>query len=197
MSAGSGASNIGYGNINPYNNSPYVNGTSTNYSGSFSSNEIPGLPGLAGSKSNIDAAAGIVPGICLYKGGAKKLKRKIKNITKHYKKMKPKSKKMKSFKRKLRTRMASRKVSRSLSRSLSGGRRTRHRRHRRRSQRGGYSQYQNNMPMTQTYQVAGINIPSSQLALANPPPVTTLSNTTSCIDNYNHYTNMGFPSRGH
>ena len=77
MSAGSGASNLGYGNINPYNTSPYVNGTSSNYSGSFSSNEIPGLPGLAGSKSNIDAAAGIVPGICMYKGGAKKLKRKI------------------------------------------------------------------------------------------------------------------------
>ena len=48
-----------------------------NYSGSFSSNEIPGLPGLAGSKNNIDAAAGVVPGICLFKGGSKKLKRKI------------------------------------------------------------------------------------------------------------------------
>ncbi len=44
MSAGSGASNLGYGNINPYNSSPYVNGTSSNYSGSFSSNEIPGTP---------------------------------------------------------------------------------------------------------------------------------------------------------
>ena len=31
------------------------------------------------SKSNIDAAAGNVPGICLFKGGAKKLKRKIKS----------------------------------------------------------------------------------------------------------------------
>ena len=78
MSAGSGASNLGYGNINPYNSSPYVNGASSNYSGSFSSNEIPGLPGLAGSKSNIDAAAGVVPGICNFKGGAKKLKRKNK-----------------------------------------------------------------------------------------------------------------------
>jgi hypothetical protein len=197
MSAGSGASNLGYGNIYPYNTSSYVNGTSSNYSGSFSSNEIPGtppgpLPGLAGAKLNIDAAAGRVPGICM-KGGAKKIKRKIKNITKHYKKMKAGSRKMKSFKRKLRTRMSSRKVSR----SLSGGRRTRHRRYRRRSQRGGYSQYQNNLPMTPTYQVAGINIPSSQLALANPPPVTTLCNTTNCIDNYNHFTGKGFPSPGH
>jgi hypothetical protein len=187
--SGSQASNLGYGNINPYNSSPYVNGTSTNYSGSFISNEIPGLPGLEGSKSNIDAAAGIVPGICMYKGGAKNLKRKIKNITKHYKKMKSGSRKMKSFKRKLRSRMSSR--------SLSLGRRTRHRRHRRRSQRGGYSQYQNNMPLTPNYQVAGINLPASQLALANPPPITVLSRVGQCTDNYNHYTNSGFPSRGH
>ena len=81
MSAGSGASNLGYGNINPYNTSPYVNGTSSNYSGNFSSNEISGtppgpLPGLAGAKSNIDAAMGIVPGICIQNGGAKKLKEK-------------------------------------------------------------------------------------------------------------------------
>ena len=190
--SGSEASNLGYSNINPYNTSPYVNGTSSNYSGSFSSNEIPGLPGLAGSKSNIDAAAGIVPGICMYKGGAKKLKRKIKNITRHYKKMKVGSRKMKSFKQKLRTRMVSRKGPK----SLAGGKRTR-RRHRRRSQRGGYSQYQNNMPLTQTYQVAGINLPASQLALANPPPVTVLPNCTNCIDNLNAYTMKGFPSRGH
>ena len=77
MSAGSDASNLGYGNMSPYNNSPYVNGTNSSYSGSFSSNEIPGLPGLAGAKINVDAAAGKVPGICLFKGGAKRLKTKI------------------------------------------------------------------------------------------------------------------------
>jgi hypothetical protein len=198
MSAGSGASNLGYGNINPYNTSPYVNGTSSNYSGSFSSNEIPGLPGLAGSKSNIDAAAGIVPGICMYKGGAKKLKRKIKNITKHYKKMKSGSRKMKSFKSRLRRRMASRKASRSMARSLTGGKRTRNRHRRSGSrQRGGYSQYQNNLPMTETYKVAGINIPASQLALANPPPITVLPNCTNCVDNYSRFLNTGFPSKGH
>jgi len=193
MSAGSGASNLGYGNINPYNSSPYVNGASSNYSGSFSSNEIPGLPGLAGSKSNIDAAAGIVPGICNFKGGAKKLKRKIKNITKHYKKMKAGSRKAKSFKNKLRS--MSKRMSRSMARSMAGGRRTR-RRHRRRGQRGGYSQYQNNLPMTPVYSVGGI-LPASQLALANPPPIQVLPNCVNCVDNYNHYTNMGFPSRGH
>lgn len=196
MSAGSGASNLGYGNINPYNTSPYVNGTSSNYSGSFSSNEIPGtppgpLPGLAGAKYNVDAAAGKVPGICM-NGGAKKLKRKIKNITKHYKRMKAGSKKIRSLKHRLRSRA----VSRNLSRQIAGRRRTR--RHRRyRKQRGGYAQYMNNMPNTPTYQVAGINLPSSQLALANPPPITALSNCVNCVDNYNHYTNMGFPSKGH
>lgn len=203
MSAGSGASNLGYGNINPYNTSPYVNGTSSNYSGNFSSNEISGtppgpLPGLAGAKSNVDAAMGIVPGICIQKGGAKKIKRKIKNITKQYKRMKAGSKKMKTLKRKLRSRAASR----TLARQLAGKRRSRRhntRRHsrRHRKQRGGYSQYMNNMPYAPPYQVAGINLPDSQLALANPPTYVKLSNETSCIDNYNHYTNQGFPSKGH
>lgn len=192
MSAGSGASNIGYGNINPYNNSPYVNGTSTNYAGNFSSNEIPGLPGLAGAKSNIDAAAGVVPGICLFKGGAKKLKRKIKNITKQYKRMKAGSRKMKSLKKKIRTRVASRSLARSM--ALAGGRRTRRRHHRRHRQRGGYSQYQNNQPFDYSYSIGGILKPSDS-ALANPAPIYKAGNLA--IDNYDHYTNMGFPSRGH
>ena len=191
--SGSGASNLGYGNLNPYSTSPYVNGTSSNYSGSFSSNEIPGLPGLAGSKSNIDAAAGIVPGICLFKGGAKKLKRKIKNITRQYKKMKAGSKKMRGIQHRLRSRMASR--------SRAGGKKSRRgsKRGSRRSkkQRGGYGQYQNNLPMTQTYQVAGITLPASQLGLANPPPVTVLPNCTNCVDNYSHFLGTGFPSKGH
>jgi hypothetical protein len=190
MSSGSGASNLGYGNINPYSTSSYVNGTSSNYAGNFSSNKIPGLPGLTGAKSNIDAAAGIVPGICFLKGGSKKLKRKIKNITKHYKRMKAGSKKIKSFKRKLRTRMALRKTSR----GLAGGKRSRRRYSRR--QRGGYDQYQNNLPMTNTYSVGGV-LPASQLGQANPPPITVLPNCTNCVDNYNHYTMKGFPSIGH
>jgi hypothetical protein len=208
MSAGSGASNLGYGNITPLSNinGSYVNVDNSQYAGRFGSNEIPGtppgpLPGLAGAKSNVDAATGVVPGICLFKGGAKKLKRKIKNITKHYKRMKAGSKKIHRLKSMLKKRAASRKLARSLaggrrrnisrkiSRSLAGGRRRR--------QRGGYAQYQNNMPMTPTYQVAGINLPASQLGLANPPPITPLSNCVNCVDNYNHYTNMGFPSKGH
>lgn len=190
--SGSGASNLGYGNIQPYNNSPYVNGTSANNPANFGSNEIPGLPGLAGAKSNIDAAAGVVPGICLFKGGAKVLKRKIKNITKRYKKMKGGSKKMKSLRKRIRSRM----VSRSLARTLRGGRRRMrsNSRSRSRRQRGGYSQYQNNQPFDLTYSTGGQLSPSLS-ALANPVPISAVTN--NAIDNYNHYTNMGFPSRGH
>ena len=191
MSAGSGASNLGYGNIYPFSNvnGQYANVYSTNNPANFGSNEIPGLPGLAGAKSNIDAAAGKVPGICLFKGGSKGLKRKIKNITKKYKKMKAGSRKMKSFKRKIRRNLSSRSVARKFA---GGKRRTRARR-----QRGGYAQYQNNLPMTPTYQVAGINLPSSQLGLANPPPIRVLPNCVNCIDNLNAYSMVGFPSKGH
>ena len=125
--------------------------------------------------------------------------------------MKAGSKKLKSLKNRLRTRMVSRKLARSRalaggkkkmvalprtmarSMALAGGKRTRHRRHR---QRGGYAQYQNNMPMTPTYSVGGI-LPASQLGLANPPPIQVLPNCVNCVDNYNHYTGQGFPSRGH
>jgi len=204
MSAGSAASNLGYGNVNPYNSSPYVNGTSSNYSGSFSSNEIPGtppgpLPGLAGAKSNVDAAAGKVPGICM-KGGSKTLKRKIKNITKYYKRMKAGSRQIKSIKKTLRSRISrtsfagSRRSRRS---RFAGSRRSRRSRFAGSRQRGGYAQYQNNLPMTPAYQVAGVTLPASQLGLANPPPYVKLSNDTSCIDNYNHANNQGFPSKGH
>jgi len=191
--SGSSASNLGYGNVQPYSNSPFVNGTSSNNPANFSSNEVPGLPGLAGAKSNVDAAAGNVPGICLFKGGAKGLKRKIKNITKRYKKMKGGSKKMKSLRKKLRSRMASR----SLARALAGGRRHSRklsRRSRSRKQRGGYSQYQNNQPFDLTYSTGGQLSPSLS-ALANPVPISAVTN--NAIDNYNHYTNTGFPSRGH
>ena len=188
--AGSSSSNLGYGNIQPYNNSPFVNGTSANNPANFGSNEIPGLPGLAGSKSNVDAAAGVVPGICLFKGGAKGLKRKIKNITKRYKKMKGGSRKMKSLRKKLRSRMASR----SLARSFAGGRRSRRNRKLSRRQRGGYSQYQNNQPFDLTYSTGGQLSPSMS-ALANPVPIDSVTN--NAVDNYSRYTNMGFPSKGH
>jgi hypothetical protein len=201
MSAGSGASNLGYGNTSPFSNinGQFVNTDSSNWPGRFGSNEIQGkppgpLPGLAGTQNNVDAAAGIYPGSSIiFKGGAKKLKRKIKNITKHYK-MKGGSRRRNSLRNKLKST-----YSRSLARV--GGRKTkRHggRKHKRSyRQRGGYTQYQNNLPMTPSYQVAGVNLPANQLALANPPPFKVLPNCVNCVDNYNHYSNTGFPSRGH
>jgi len=60
----------------------------------------------------------------------------------------------------------------------------------------GYSQYQNNLPMTPTYSLGG-NLTPNQSAEANPPPVQALSNCVNCVDNYNHFTGDGFPSPGH
>ena len=192
MSVGSGASNLGYSNVSPYNNSSFVNGMSSNNPANFGSNEVSGTPpgifgaGLAGAKSNIDAAEGKVPGICLFKGGAKNLKRKIKNITKKYKKMKAGSRKMKSLKKRLR----SRNMARSRGTSMAGGKRRR-RSHR---QRGGYSQYQNNQPFSLSYSLGGILSPNES-ALANPTPIYKVTN--NAVDNLNAYTMKGFPSRGH
>jgi len=185
MSAGSAASNLGYGNIDPYNTSPLVNGTSTNNPANFSSNEIPGLPGLAGAKSNIDAAAGTVPGICLFKDGSKKLKKKIKNITKRYK--------MGGKKNSRNNRKSLRKRLRSKSMALALASSKKRRRTRNRRMKGGYSQYQNNQPFSMGYSVGGI-LGANESALANPAPFTPYNNV---VDNYNHFTGKGFSSEGH
>ena len=181
----------GYGNIVPNSNvnGAYANVPSTNYAGSFGSNEIPGqngLPGLSGAKNNVDAAKGYVPGICL-KGGSKEIKRKIKNITKKYR-MTRKSLKNKS------------RIRRMIRKSIRVCKKCKHKHHTKRcapintrKYRGGYSQYQNNLPLTPSYSLGGI-LNSSESALANPPPMKVMNN---CVDNYNHYTGKGFPSRGH
>lgn len=212
MSSGSDNSNFGYGGMNPYGsnvNSAFVNKWSSNNPANFGSNEVPGLPGLAGAKNSVDAAAGIVPGIAIYKGGYKRLKRKIKNITRKYKKnmgMKGGKKYVRSIKSKIKAKYASasrgrsrgraRSMGRSRSMSRMSARAGARRSHRRRKQRGGYSQYYNNFPNTPTYSVGGV-LPASQLGLANPPPVKVLSNCVNCTDNYSHFTNKGFPSPGH
>jgi hypothetical protein len=198
MSAGSAASNLGYGGTAPFSsvNGNFVNKFSSNNPANFSSNEIPGPPGLAGAKNNVDAAAGIVPGLC-FRGGSKAFKRKIKNITKRYKKM-PKSLKrnIKSLRKNLRSRMAAA----SASASLAGGKRLKTRSarklktRRRRRQRGGYAQYQNNQPFYNTYSIGGI-LSANESALANPAPIYKVTN--EAIDNYNHFLGKGFPSRGH
>ena len=178
MSAGSAASNLGYGNTTPYNMSSLVNGTSSNNPANFSSNEIPGLPGLAGAKSNVDAAAGIVPGICNFKGGAKRLKTKIKNITKRYK-MKGGKKSRRLLKSKVRSRFCR-------SRKCRKNRKTYR-------MKGGYSQYQNNQPFNIGYSVGGVDLAAKDSALATPGPIKAYNDV---VDNYDHYTNKGFSSQG-
>jgi len=220
MSAGSAASNLGYAKIIPNSNinGNFINKDNSHYPGGFGSNQIPGLPGLTGAKYNVDAAASRAPGICM-SGGGKKLKRKIKNITKRYK-MSKKSMKRKAsgMKRKIKATISraisrSRNVSRSRARgvALARGKKTKRRGgnpfmafrmgkkmydKKNEPQTGGYSQYQNNLPMTNSYSTGGI-LSADNLGLANPVPYQALSNCTNCIDNYNHFTNSGFPSRGH
>ena len=80
--------------------------------------------------------------------------------------------------------------SRSRGSALAGGRRRKHRK----SQKGGYSQYMNNMPVDRTYSVGGV-LSAGSLGLANPPPYHLLAG--SAYDNYNHYNNTTFPSMGH
>jgi hypothetical protein len=63
----------------------------------------------------------------------------------------------------------------------------------------GYSQYQNNLPLTPSYSVGGV-LGAKDLGLANPPPISPLSNCTNCADNYSHYpppNGTSFVSRGH
>lgn len=182
--SGTGASNLGYGRIIPLSNvnGNYVNVTASNNPANFGSNQIPGLPGLSGAKNNVDAAMGKVPGICVFKGGSRLLKRKIKNISKKYR-MNKKSRKSRSIKNRIRKSFKLRRV-------RGKGKRKSF------SQRGGYSQYQNNLPMTPTYSVGGILKPGNS-ALAEPPPIKVLSNCVNCVDNYNHYTGKGFPSKNH
>ena len=192
----------GYGDVLPNSNinPTYVNPTSSTYSGSFSSNEISGLPGLSGAKSGINAAAGKVPGVCMSGGRSsnsrqiRKLKRKIKNISNIYK-MKHSRSRSHRLKRKLKSMNYLRGIIRrrhhSSNRTASARRKSS--RQSRRSQRGGYSQYQNNMPLSPGYSLGGILSPSNS-ALANPPMYKAYENT---VDNYNHFTGKGFDSFGH
>lgn len=203
MSSGSSASNLGYGSNTYFHNinGAYVDKNAYNGGAFMTDNTIPGtppgpLPGLAGTKSNVLSAAGVYNA----SGGSKTLY-KIKNIAKSYKKMKSKSKRsIKSIKNKIKRRLLSRKFARSFARKFRGGKQSSkiaRMRTKSRKMTGGHNQYQNNLPLTPTYQVAGINLPASELGLANPPPISLLSNCTNCVDNYNHFTGKGFPSEGH
>jgi hypothetical protein len=132
---------------------------------------------LSAPTSNIQAAAAskIV-------GGARINRRKINKISRKYK-MRGSRKHVRRMKSRVRSRYAKRSRSRSRSRS---------RRSRSLKQKGGHAQFYNNMPNTPSFSTGGVLSPSLS-ALANPVPYKLLGNEP---DNYNHFTNSGFPSKG-
>jgi hypothetical protein len=163
-------------------NGSLVNVDASHYSGGmFSSTLDPrtvNVNAMPEPLSNVQGAASYIP---CQAGGRKINRQKINKISRKYK--------MKGSRKRI-----SRKVRRIKSRVRSRYNR-KGRRSRSRGQKGGYAQYQNNMPMTQTYATGGPLDPSLS-ALANPVPYQTLSNCTNCIDNFDAMKNSGFPSRG-
>lgn len=188
------------GHSTPLNNinGSLVNVDNSHFSGSAFSNRI--LPQTVNPQvlpepwNNKQAAASYIPGCTNsnFKGGYKKKlnKRNFNNISRKYKM--PKSKRRNTL-----YKIKKKYSLKGKSRSNKSKRNSRRRRKTRSNKkfRGGYAQYQNNVPMTQTYSLGGHLNPSLS-ALATPPPQHVLSNCTNCVDNYNHFTNKGFPSRG-
>lgn len=57
-------------------------------------------------------------------------------------------------------------------------------------------QFQNNLPINQSYSLGGV-LDAKNSALANPPPYEVVSGKWAIMDNFNKYTGLGFPSKGH
>lgn len=199
---------IPLGNIN----GSLVNIDNSHYPGSaFTSRVIPSTvnPAVLPEPLNkVQAANSYIPCESSQCGGKRKGKKinktKIKNISNKYRMKgigkgigKGISKRVNSLKNKLMKMISKKRSKRTKTKrgTKTKTRRTMSKKTRRYRMRGGYSQYQNNMPMTQTYSLGGELSPQMS-ALASPPPYQVLSNCTNCVDNYSHYTNKGFPSRG-
>ena len=190
--SGSEASNLGYSEYPPNHNinGAFVNVNNTNNPANFGSNEIPPR-GLFGASCNMDAAAGIAPGICMSGGkrrgkhvkSFKLLKRKIKNISNIYK-MRYTKKQRKQIKRRI-----SKKYIKKSRRNVSS-RRSRMGRRMRKMQKGGamtelgYSNFHGSEDYAGTklsYSEAnpssgyGFHVPSGDAqinsALASPTPI--------------------------
>lgn len=178
--AGSGASNLGYAEIEPNSNIDglFVNKYNSDYSAWFTDTTIP-THGSRGTSNNVLAAKGVAS--CQRGGGGsvgRRKKRTIKKTLKNNKsiyyirKMKKRlSKKMKMNRR----RKGSKKY---------GVAKKKYRT--RRNMRGGYDQYANNVPYTPNYSTGG-PLPAGLSALANPAPYHVLENHGTCPDNYNHF----------
>lgn len=170
----------------------YVNKFGTTYAGNFGSNETSAQFGNHGITSNVKAAAASA-----LLGGSKSKKRKFKNIINKYKQMarktmsKSKRRSLRSSTKKKLVSLLSRKHKRTHHKSKKASRRHHKKTRHHRKQRGGYHQYMSDIPNTPAYSTGGPLAPANS-ALANPVPIEKLSNLTSCVDNYNHYTNSGF-----
>lgn len=193
---------IPLGNIN----GSLVNIDNSHYPGSaFTSRVIPSTvnPAVLPEPLNkVQAANSYIPCESSQCGGKRKgktiNKKKIKNISNKYRMKgigKGISKRVNSLKNKLMKMISKKRSKRTKTKTRRGARTKKGTKTRRYRMSGGYSQYQNNMPMTQTYSLGGELSPQMS-ALASPPPYQVLSNCTNCVDNYSHYTNKGFPSRG-
>ena len=157
-----------------------VNVDGSHYSGDkFTSTVDPrtvNVNALPEPLSNIQGAASYIP---CQAGGRKINRRKINKISRKYK-MKGSRKRISRRVRRMKSRVRSRYNRKS-------------RRTRSRGQKGGYAQYQNNMPVSSTYSLGGQLAPGLS-ALASPPPYQKIGCDP---DNYNHFSGAGFPSRGH
>jgi hypothetical protein len=187
-------------------NGSLVNVDASHYSGSaFTSTVDPrsvNVNAMPAPGSNVQSAASYLP---CQKGGKKSKnknrinRKKINKISRMYK-MKGSRKSIRRRVRRMKSRVRSKysahNRSRYATRKNSRGRRRGQGQGQGQSlmQTGGYGQYQNNMPMTQTFSTGG-NLSPSLSALASPVPYQVLSNTGQCADNYSRFTNSGFPSR--
>lgn len=190
MSAGSGASNLGYGDVYPNSNvnPAFVNISGSTYAGGFGSNEIPkSSHSMVGASNNVEAASGNWVG-----GGgrsrSRRNSRRRKNISRIYKMRSTKQRSMKRGAIRNRRYRASYKRGGSrhmrMRRSRKYARRPVRRMRRTRRQRGGeYAQYESNVPYTPGYSLAGPLSPDLS-AMANPP---IYERYNHCQDNYNHY----------
>lgn len=183
----SNASNLGY-NYPPNSNvnNTWVNKFDSNNPAPFSSNEsglaASGGHGMMGAVNNNAAANSCLSGYCnlSQKGGKRRKKNMYSKYNRKYR-MKNRSKRHRrrsshKKKRHYRTKKYSR-LFRSATKSMMGG----------------YHQYQGNVPNTPSYSVGNVQLNANNSALANPAPFTKLGcEGSSCVDNYNHYTNKGF-----
>jgi len=161
--SGSGASNLGYGNIYPDSN---VNPAFVNKGGmeqnTFSSNQDPSLfGGLRGTSYNVDAAA------AKYSGGSKIKKNNMLYKMTHNKSHRKSHRKTMKGGFVYRNKSNSRKYTKSRKNTRQNTKRTKNR-----SLKGGtYHQFLSNTPYDQGYSIGG-QLPPSQSALANPAPYT-------------------------